>query len=183
MHAPSRAPLLLSLGWWLGLAPATLEFWVQFPNERNQGKLESARRTLCYTHTPPSFTQSPSPPRSLVRDFHTVFGSSSLVAHFLHPTSPHVNSFVICTAVINSNTIRGGTQNLPNSQTGRQGSQPRPGWAPDPPMVGIRSPIGLVVGSCTSHPGVLGSIRKREEPRKTGAPCVKVPGSSRVPVH
>jgi len=24
--------------WWLGLAPATLEFWVQFPNERNQGK-------------------------------------------------------------------------------------------------------------------------------------------------
>ncbi len=48
-------------------------------------------------------------------------------------------------------------------------------------MVGIRSPIGLVVGSCTSHPGVLGSIPKREEPGKTGAPCVKVPGSSRVP--
>jgi hypothetical protein len=23
---------------WLGLAPATLEFWVRFPNERNQGK-------------------------------------------------------------------------------------------------------------------------------------------------
>jgi len=22
--------------WWLGLAPATLEFWVRFPNERNQ---------------------------------------------------------------------------------------------------------------------------------------------------
>ena len=37
------------------------------------------------------------------------------------------------------------------------------------------------VGSCTSHPGVLGSIPKREEPGKTGAPCVKVPGSSRVP--
>ena len=61
------------------------------------------------------------------------------------------------------------------------GSQPRHGWAPDPPMVGIRSPIGLVVESCTSHPGVLGSIPKREEPGKTGAPCVKVPGSSRVP--
>ena len=59
--------------------------------------------------------------------------------------------------------------------------KPRHGWAPDPPMVGIRSPIGLVVGSCTSHPGVLGSIPKREEPGKTGAPCVKVPGSSRVP--
>ena len=24
--------------WWLGLAPATLEFWVRFPIERNQGK-------------------------------------------------------------------------------------------------------------------------------------------------
>jgi hypothetical protein len=48
-------------------------------------------------------------------------------------------------------------------------------------MVGIRSPDGLVVGSCTRHPGVLGSIPKREEPGKTGAPCVKVPGSSRVP--
>ena len=35
---------------------------------------------------------------------------------------------------------------------------PRPGWAPDPLMVGIRSPDGLVVGSCTSHPEVLGSI-------------------------
>ena len=61
------------------------------------------------------------------------------------------------------------------------GSQPRHGWVPDPPMVGIRSPIGLVVGSCTSHPGVLGLIPKREEPGKTGAPCVKVQGSSRVP--
>jgi hypothetical protein len=40
---------------------------------------------------------------------------------------------------------------------------PRPGWTPDPMMVGIRSPDGLVVGSCTSHPGVLG-----EEPGKTG---------------
>ena len=39
--------------------------------------------------------------------------------------------------------------------------------------------IPLVVGSCTSHPGVLSSIPKREE--QTGAPCVKVPGSSRVP--
>jgi len=24
--------------WWLGLVPDTLEFWVRFPNERNQGK-------------------------------------------------------------------------------------------------------------------------------------------------
>jgi hypothetical protein len=44
----------------------------------------------------------------------------------------------------------------------RPGYQPRPGWAPDPLMVGIRSPDGLVVGSCTSHPGVLGSKRTRE---------------------
>ena len=28
----------------------------------------------------------------------------------------------------------------------RRWRRPRPGWAPDPPMVGIRSPIGLVVG-------------------------------------
>ena len=63
---------------------------------------------------------------------------------------------------------------------------------PAPPWVGSRSPdgwdqiprpIGLVVGSYTNHPGVLGSIPKREEPGKTGAPCVKVPGSSRVPVR
>jgi hypothetical protein len=32
------------MGWWLGLAPATLEFWVRFPNERNQGKQGA---TLC----------------------------------------------------------------------------------------------------------------------------------------
>ena len=44
-------------------------------------------------------------------------------------------------------------------------AMPRPGWDPDPLMVGIRSPDGLVVGSqCASHPGVLGSILKLEEP-------------------
>ena len=26
------------MGWWFGLAPANLEFWVRFPNGRNQGK-------------------------------------------------------------------------------------------------------------------------------------------------
>jgi hypothetical protein len=101
-------PLMVGIGspdglaWWLGLAPATLEFWVRFPNERNQGKQGA-------THTHP----------------------------VLKYWVPH-------------------------------GSQPRPEWAPDPLMVGIRSPDGLVVGSCTSHPGVLGSIPKREEPGKTG---------------
>jgi hypothetical protein len=57
-----------------------------------------------------------------------------------------------------------------------------------PPWVGSRSPDGWDQiprwaggWACTSHPGVLGSIPKREEPGKTGAPCIKVPGSSRVP--
>jgi hypothetical protein len=49
----------------------------------------------------------------------------------------------------------------------------RPGWAPDPLMVGIRSPDGLLVGSCTSHPGVLGSIPKREEPKTGRDPVLK----------
>jgi hypothetical protein len=61
---------------------------------------------------PPSFTQSPSPPRVLVRDGqtspHTGLGSSSLVAHVLHypPGSPHANSFIIGTAVnLNGNPL------------------------------------------------------------------------------
>jgi len=48
----SRVP-----AWWLGLAPATLEFWVRFPNERNQGK--QAHPVLKYlvphgSHPPPA---------------------------------------------------------------------------------------------------------------------------------
>jgi hypothetical protein len=35
--------------------------------------------------------------------------------------------------------------------------------------------------SCKNHPGVLGSIFKREEPRETGAPYIKVPVSSTGP--
>ena len=136
---------------------------------------------------------------------HTGLGSSSLITVGTCPplsSSPHANSFVIGPGVIKhthpvslmvgSCTSHPGVR-FPNERNqGKQahpvskyrvphGSQPRHGWAPDPPMVGIRSPICLVVGSCTSHPGVLGSIPKREEPGKTGAPCVKVPGSSRVP--
>ena len=42
----------------------------------------------------------------------------------------------------------------------------RSGWAPDPLMVGIRSPDGLVVGLA---PATLEfSFPKREEPGKTG---------------
>ena len=42
----------------------------------------------------------------------------------------------------------------------------------------------LVVGRCTSHPGVLGSIpnERTRERENRAPPCVKVPGSSRVPV-
>jgi len=40
MKTPTDPPMV----WWLGLAPATLEFWVRFPNERNQGKQDA---TLC----------------------------------------------------------------------------------------------------------------------------------------
>ncbi len=45
---------------WLGLAPATLEFWVRFPNERNQGK--QAHPVLKY-RDPHGSHQPLSPPR------------------------------------------------------------------------------------------------------------------------
>jgi hypothetical protein len=53
------------------------------------------------------------------------------------------------------------------------GSQPRLGWAPDPCWAGG--------WACTSHPGVLGLIPKREEPGKTeGLPVLiyRVPHGS-----
>jgi hypothetical protein len=31
------------MGWWLGLAPATLEFWVRFPNEQRWQPLGDGR--------------------------------------------------------------------------------------------------------------------------------------------
>jgi hypothetical protein len=42
--------------WWLDLAPATLEFWVRFPNERNQGK--QAHPVLKYRVPHGSHTQA-----------------------------------------------------------------------------------------------------------------------------
>ncbi len=109
------------MGWWLGLAPATLEFGVRFPkpNERNQGKQVA---TLCTNKQ-----------HSLLK---------YRVPHGSHE------------------------------------------WAPDLLMVGIRSPDGLVVGSCTSHPGVLGLIPKQEEPGKPGRHPVskyRVPHGSHSP--
>jgi hypothetical protein len=46
---------------------------------------------------------------------------------------------------------------------------PALGGLQDPLMVGVRSPDGLVVGSCTSHPGVLGSIPNERNQGKQGA--------------
>jgi hypothetical protein len=45
--------------------------------------------------------------------------------------------------------------------------------APDPPMVGIRSPIGLVVGSCTSHPWSFGFDSQTRGTRKQAHPVLK----------
>jgi hypothetical protein len=171
----------------VGLAPATLEFWVRFPNERNQGK--QAHPVLKYRV--PQGSQC-----VMGRLIHTGLGSSSLIAHVLH--SPPPPRAQLCNRSCSNKTHTGSNppmgwwlglapatlefwvrfQNERNQ--GKQahpvlkyrvphGSQPRPGWAPDPLIVGIRSPDGLVVGSFTSHPGVLGSIPKREEPGKTGA--------------
>ncbi len=59
------------------------------------------------------------------------------------------------------------------------GGPVRSGWTGGP----VKKKGGLVVGSCTSHPGVLGSIPKREEPGKTGRhPVLKyrVPHGSQI---
>jgi hypothetical protein len=89
------------MGWWLGLAPATLEFWVRFPNERNQGK--QAHPVLKYRVPHGSCSNKHTHIGS-----HTGLGSSSLVAHthvLPYPPPPHANSFVLGPAVINTHTI------------------------------------------------------------------------------
>ena len=136
---------------------------------RHSGR-PSPRPTRPPPSPPPPLTQYPFPPRSLVRGGKTSPHKPRIVvSHSTCPplsSSPHAHSFVLGTAVIkainNNNLI--GTAVINTHLT----HLPRPGWAPDPLMVGIRSPHGLVVGSYTSHPGVLGSIPKREEPGKTG---------------
>ena len=80
--------------WWLGLAPATLGFWVRFPNERNQGK--QANPVLKYRV--PHGSQvcdgqtSPHKPRLVVP--HSTCLSLS--------PSPPAHSFIIGPAVINT---------------------------------------------------------------------------------
>ena len=77
---------------------------------------------------PPSFTQSPSPPRSLVRD-----GQTSPLRHRLvvfrstcPPLSPfpHANSFVIGPAAINTHTHRHTQTHTPGAITSRSPSPP-----------------------------------------------------------
>ena len=61
------------------------------------------------------------------------------------------------------------------------GSQPRPGWAPDLLMVGIRSPDGLVVGLAPATLEFWVRFPNERNQGNRAPPCVKVPGSSRVP--
>ena len=79
----------MPVSWWFRLAPATLEFWVRFPNERNQGK--QAHPVLKYRVPHGSH---PHRPRLVV--------SRSTCAPL--SSSPHSNSFVIGTAVTNTHT-------------------------------------------------------------------------------
>ena len=72
-------------------------FWVQFPNERNQGK----QTHPVLKHRVPNESQCVM--RGLI---HTGLGSSSLIAHVLHsPPPPPANSFVIGPAVINTHWV------------------------------------------------------------------------------
>ena len=70
---------------------------------------QCVRHECVRSSPPPSFTQSPSPPRSLVCDGQTSPHRPRLVVSRstcppLSP-SPHANSFVIGTAVINTHTF------------------------------------------------------------------------------
>ena len=102
--APDPPILALGLGsdplsaWWLGLAPATLEFWVRFPNERNQDQGKQAHPVLKY--------RVPHGSRCVMgRLVHTSLRSSYLIAHVLHcPPPPPAHSFIIGPAVINTHT-------------------------------------------------------------------------------
>jgi hypothetical protein len=77
----------------VGLAPATLEFWVRFPNERNQGK--QAHPVLKYRV--PQGSHSTCPPLS---------------------SSPHAHSFVIGPAVIKHTRWEGLAAHPPSAARG-----------------------------------------------------------------
>ena len=106
---------------------------------------------------PRSLTQYPSPPRSLERDGQTRSHMPRLVVS--RSTCPPLPPVI--------------------------GPLPRPGWAPDPLMVGtdqsLDPPMGWWLG-LHQPPWSFGFDSQTRGTRENGAPpCVKVPGSSRVP--
>jgi hypothetical protein len=118
----------------VGLAPATLEFWVRFPNERNQGK--QAHPVLKYRVPHGSQPRPGWAPDPLMVGIRSPDG---LVVGLAPATLEFWVRF--------PNERNQGKQAHPVLKYRvPHGSQPRPGWAPDPLMVGIRSPDGLVVG-------------------------------------
>jgi hypothetical protein len=118
----------------VGLAPATLEFWVRFPNERNQGK--QAHPVLKYWVPQGSQPRPGWAPDPLMVGIRSPDG---LVVGLAPATLEFWVRF--------PNERNQGKQAHPVLKYRvPHGSQPRPGWAPDPLMVGIRSPNGLVVG-------------------------------------
>ena len=106
---------------------------------------------------------------------HTSLGSSCLIAHMSSTIllPPRAQLCIRYCSNKQQQVIRAGLKGLWARNTRRWLGLHQPPWSfgfdsQTRVMVGIRSPDGLVVGSCTSHPGVLGSIPKREEPGKTG---------------
>jgi hypothetical protein len=141
--------------WWLGLAPATLEFWVRFPNERNQGK--QAHPVLKYRvlHGSHSFfhTISLSPAFTSVRDGQTSPHRPRLVVSrsTCPPLSspPHSNSFVIGPTVIKHTLTLTVQKELQiSAKAGMTAGQLRATFSAPPAMVGgvrirVPSPVAM----------------------------------------
>jgi hypothetical protein len=119
---------------------------------------------------PPSFTQSPSPPRSLVSDGQTSPHRPRLVvSHSTCPPlspSPHANSFIIGTAVINTKVVGGGGAWLVVIQR-ELVRWPPPGFRV---LVQDQDPewTSVFVISARPVPRLRGEERKREEKEKGG---------------
>ena len=80
-----------------------------------------------------------------------------------------------CSKDVTAHPHRPGARPGRPCQVPARSGQPLSGRSGFSPAFGTEffPPIGLVVGSCTSHPGVLGSIPKREEPEKQAHPVLK----------
>jgi len=141
--------------WWVGLAPITLEFWVRFPNERNQGK--QAHPVLKYRvlHGSHSFfhTISLSPAFTRVRDGQTSPHRPRLVVSrsTCPPLSspPHSNSFVIGPTVIKHTLTLTVQKELQiSAKAGMTAGQLRATFSAPPAMVGgvrirVPSPVAM----------------------------------------